>query len=361
MAVVLLLALFGAMLAFGSRSADAAPGDKLYWTDLNSIFRADLDGTNIELVLADAGAWDIAIDSAAGKMYWTEGFDGNKIFRANTDGTGLEELATTGAPSGIDLDLVKGHVYWTEQASNSIKRSNLDGSGVEIVLFNEFSSSSFSTPLAVDHVHGKLYWGSEGEGIFRANLDGSEAEEILSLSAGFLDISIDLTSNSIYWTSYATCGVPAPYCGSIWRANLDGSGLLLLHETAAWSVLVHPDEGDIYWTEVNIPPWFIGVFRIMRNDQLHVDTVGYWLALLLADPPPLAPTATPTDTPTPAPEPTPTPGPLPVGGIARGSGLASLPAAEESAERASPWVVVALAGMGFALGGAWYARRRVFL
>ena len=77
-----------------------AVGDgKIYWTDWGShgIQCANLDGSNIQtLVNTDDNPWDIALDAAGGKVYWTLGpisvAGHGKIQRANLDGTNVETL-----------------------------------------------------------------------------------------------------------------------------------------------------------------------------------------------------------------------------------------------------------------------------
>ncbi len=76
---------------------------------------------------------------AQNKMYWTN-FTSVKIQRANLDGSSVEDLVTTGLsePTGIALDVAAGKMYWTDESI--IKRANLDGTGVENLVYTPFSS-----------------------------------------------------------------------------------------------------------------------------------------------------------------------------------------------------------------------------
>ena len=80
--------------------------EKMYWVDIETekIQRANLDGSQVEdLVVAGLDApISIALDVAAGKMYWT---DDNKIQRANLDGSQVEDLTTSFTASAIALDV----------------------------------------------------------------------------------------------------------------------------------------------------------------------------------------------------------------------------------------------------------------
>ncbi len=126
---------------FLSVGNQAAAESKLFWTDsdLNTIQRANLDGSGVEEVVNDLGdPVPIAIDVTGGKMYWIDtvsGFSGTTaIRRANLDGSEVENLVTTGLslPKDIALDVGDGKLYWVQ--TDSIQRANLDGSGIENVL-----------------------------------------------------------------------------------------------------------------------------------------------------------------------------------------------------------------------------------
>ena len=80
----------------------------------------------------------IALDLAAGQMYWTaQSYRGDaKIRRADLDGTYVEDLVELGSayPMGIRLDLPAGKMYWTNMlvgGAATVQRADLDGSNVE--------------------------------------------------------------------------------------------------------------------------------------------------------------------------------------------------------------------------------------
>jgi hypothetical protein len=117
---------------FGSLADDVRR--QLYWIEAGRIRRADLDGSNVQLVLPnDSPAYALALDTEASKLYWTEA---GRIFRANLDGSGKELLVEdfTGPSYGIILDVSEGLMYWTEFEAGTIRRASLDGSQVETVV-----------------------------------------------------------------------------------------------------------------------------------------------------------------------------------------------------------------------------------
>jgi len=222
----------GAQVQGGEGIALDVAAGKMYWSSLgldgsetvSKVQRADLDGSNIEeLVNAPVGAFGIALDVAGGKVYWTVG---DKIQRANLDGSSPENVLTgLSSPLAIDLDVSGGKMYWTELGLGgaAIRRANLDGTGIETLV--TFPGLAFAFGIALDPGGGKMYWTECLLGdcaIRRANLDGSGIEELLSdfpsspLSAFGINLSgiaLDLVRGRMYWSE-------AFWIGS---ANLDGS------------------------------------------------------------------------------------------------------------------------------------------
>ena len=175
-------------------------GSKMYWTDEDTgIVRANLDGTDIQAVVTGLRSpTDIALDVAGGKMYWADegsGSDSGKIQRANFDGTDVQAVVTglTGAPIGIALDVTGGKMYWTERSRGKIQRANFDGTDVRAVVTGLRSP----TGIALDVVGGKMYWADEGAGKIQcANLDGTDVRDVvIGLDLG-LTASIALNSLS---------------------------------------------------------------------------------------------------------------------------------------------------------------------
>ena len=129
----------------------------MYWTDwLNDdIRRANLDGSNIEtLITLDDDPYDsisrgdpfgIVLDVDGGKMYWTDLIKFQRIRRANLDGSNIETLITdVGAfPSSLALDGDGGKMYWTDNRARNIRRANLDGSNIETLITGLDASALF--------------------------------------------------------------------------------------------------------------------------------------------------------------------------------------------------------------------------
>jgi VCBS repeat-containing protein len=169
---------------------------------------------------------DLAIDIAAGKLYWTtnpvaEVYPG-RVSRSNLDGSNIEDLWTslTGFPHGIDLDLSARQVYWTNYTQ--ILRTEMEAPRTAEVIVDGIGQHNPVNALALDVSRGKVYWaGSQafsGGNIARANLDGSGHEPFITLDrdAGVTDLAIDPGRGQLYWSDY--------WFDTINRVNLDRSG-----------------------------------------------------------------------------------------------------------------------------------------
>ena len=242
----------------GSIALDPLAG-KMYWTDDGTpgepdgaIRRANLDGSNVENLFS--GLPDpvgIALDLDAGKLYWAERGYG-MILRVNLDGSGIEVLIDKlHKPYQIALDTANGHIYWTERGEedgrSKIRRADLDGEKVTDINF-EYPLVAPENPfgLTLDPLAGKMYWTERGTGlnggdqIRRANLDGQNGEVVITSAYHSLSgIAVDVAAGKIYWTDEAE--------GGIRRANLDGSepedvvSGLSAPEGVAMAAASHPD------------------------------------------------------------------------------------------------------------------------
>jgi hypothetical protein len=195
-----------------------------------------LDGTGSALAVHDC------------KMYWTSG---SAIRRCNMDGSNVEALIAAGDVRALAIDSTAAKMYWGSQ-SGFIHKSNLDGSEIQ-----SFYVDDPVEAMALDALGGKIYWTALGIGVRRANLDGSDIELIAASLGpyGPKGIALDLSAQQVYWTE---CASP-PHCldSPIRRANLDGSNvedfLTELHEPNA--VIVDSDAGKVYWnSKATTPP-----------------------------------------------------------------------------------------------------------
>ena len=217
---------------------DMAAG-KMYWTDMDRwdhanpngrtrVLRANLDGTNIETLFSEgpSPSWisTIKLDTTRGKMYWAlinVANNESNIQCANLDGSNREILVTeVNALAGIALDLTDGKMYWTNAGANKIRRANLDGSNPEDVVTG--LGSPYIT--ALEFQGGKIYWTNwNPRKVQRANFDGSDVEDLIVSSSYPTGIALDSLNGKMYVASKVGSGVN--FNGKIQRANLDGSNI----------------------------------------------------------------------------------------------------------------------------------------
>jgi hypothetical protein len=178
-------------------------GDRLYFHD-NSAQRFlsfDEDGGNINQgVSTGSSEWveSLAVDGVNRMLYWTQL---DSLWRAPLNGGPKELLAGPNAEleltvHSVALDLQRGHMYWTEWHDDEespflfggrVRRANLDGTNVQTIItglpreddLEGYHSGLFnSNYLAIDPTANQLFTFNESvAAISRANLDGSELNE----------------------------------------------------------------------------------------------------------------------------------------------------------------------------------------
>jgi sugar lactone lactonase YvrE len=162
-----------------------------------------------------------------------------------------------------DPEAALNKMYWADYTTGKIQRANLDGTNVEDLV------TGLTTPLdvSVDDASGKMYWVDGGAGkIQRANLDGTAVEDILTGLSDPTRIALDLSADKIYWTDQEVGAQ------KIQRANLDGSNV----EDLVTSGLSEPRGialdvagGKMYWAD-----WGIGKVQRANLDGTNVEDLA---------------------------------------------------------------------------------------
>jgi DNA-binding beta-propeller fold protein YncE len=245
-------------------SACLAPGamaaDTIYWTTpyaANVIYVAKLDGSSSTppATLATGAAtvsspWGIALDPAAGKIYWAN-YLVNKISWANLDGSAGGDLttgaATVNLPAGVVVDHVAGKIYWANYTGNRISWAKLDGSeGGDL----NTGTATVTSPLgvAIDSAAGKIYWANYGGNkISFAKLDNSGGGDLNIIGTTVNQpwgVTVDATLGKVFWGNFQT--------NALDFAGLDGTGGGVLPTAGAAQAgpmagVIDPDTGKIYW------------------------------------------------------------------------------------------------------------------
>jgi hypothetical protein len=259
-----ILSIAAVTLAALSLPAGAGAADRVYFGTGSTISYVNLDGSGGGDL--DTGAATvspvrgIALDPAAGRIYWANSSPANKISYANLDGSGGADLTVTGAavnwPTGLAVDPAAGRIYWGDYqggATERISYASLDGSAGGQVVTSGATAGNI-TGIALDPAAGRIYWSNENGPISYANLGGSGGDDInltgASVGSRFSEgVAIDPDTQQIYWTSHL---VFSPYDPLISHAALDESGGSDLATPGATldfpaGVAIDPEGGRAYW------------------------------------------------------------------------------------------------------------------
>ncbi len=232
-------------------------GGKIYWISLlpgydygdGHVARADLDGSNSEIIDGYRSVGDLALDADRGNVYYAG--SGRYIIRTDLDGQNLEDFRIHLSDYSVEtaLDLDGGKIYWTSQDMQTIQRADLDGQNIEEVLA---VSDGYPEQIALDMDRGKIYWTNPStQTIQRADLDGQNIEILFSLQEDALyslhqgpriGIALDVEGGKIYWADSRQRLVQ--------RADLNGQNVETLFDPIVkqpHGIALHLDK--MYWTD----------------------------------------------------------------------------------------------------------------
>lgn len=132
-----------------------------------------------------------------------------------------------------------GNLFWTE-SSSGIHRANLDGSDVQQLV----EGSTWA--LAIDVSADTMYW-SEVLGLMRSSLDGTDIDMIQRSRGAYQDIALDVDAEKIYLAFGSDC----PGCGSLRRMNFDATGLehLVRAVGTITEIAVDPGTDTLCWSD----------------------------------------------------------------------------------------------------------------
>ena len=161
--------------------------------------------------------------------------------------------AMTGTRKPIDDDVVvvsppddqltSPMIYWTDSDAAQIWRANLDGSDAQAIVT---SGLRHPASLALDVLQGKMYWTDYGTGkIQRANLNGAGVEDLVTELDDPIGIALDTSDGTgkIYWSGSGN--------GKIQYVNLDSPKTirdLITGLDSPHHLVLDTSARRIYWT-----------------------------------------------------------------------------------------------------------------
>ena len=178
---------------------------KIYFANIgtDTVMRASMEDPDVDRETIASGFTQmegLAFDHLNNRLYYAEASlarIGYIDLDDNSDHTIVSGLTT---PEGIDLDFRHGKVYWTDSGEDVIKRSNFDGTDVEVIVSG--GDLAVSRQLALDTSKELIYWTDEtDDNIRRSTLDG---DDVTVLVSGLIDpkgIDLDVYESKMYITS----------------------------------------------------------------------------------------------------------------------------------------------------------------
>jgi low density lipoprotein receptor-related protein 5/6 len=169
---------------------------KIYYAESTpaNISKANLDGSNIEVVVAGAagGVEGIAIDVENENIYWVN-FGGGTIMRSDFDGMNIQTVISgLGGPLKLAKDMSSGQIYFSEFTTTNVSRVGGDGTGYTVL------NNTFTNPggIALDLDNGFIYV-ANGVGVSRINLDGTgKVNLVAEVGANNLALAINGNANA---------------------------------------------------------------------------------------------------------------------------------------------------------------------
>ena len=149
-------------------------------------------------------------------------------------------VSTSSITTGVAQDS-SVYMYWTDHSAGKIQRANLDGTNVQDIV----TGLGWSTDIAFDMSMNKMYWTDRDttSKIQRANLDGTNIETLVTGDTSILkeSIALDISGGKMYWTKE----------NKIQRANLDGTNIetLVTDIISLRGIALEFSEGKMYWAD----------------------------------------------------------------------------------------------------------------
>lgn len=221
-----------------------ATGTPIYYTDGTKVYQGLINTqapifTPVNGLVAQT-SYSMAMDTLNNKLYLSD-YGANKIFRANLDGSNVEEFRTNvDSPIAMVFDYQENQMYFN--TSTGVQRADLSSSDLSQV--EDFVTGQSNDPdgLAIDLVNRKLYWINYDGGLWSKNLDGTGETEIIP---GVEGASVIVVGNRIYYDEYIGSGDIR-----IKSANLDGTGISTIAvgvSRVVYGLAYDPYGEKIYW------------------------------------------------------------------------------------------------------------------
>ena len=248
---------------------------------VNPVWQAPWNGVN-----------KIVVDEVNGKIYWESSFEPG-VGRSNLDGTGCELIANGGYynKGSIAIDETGTYIYSVQYSTirritisdGTVTNLTFTGHGITLANLGDMVVSNGKLYVAVSNV------GSAGH-IMEVTLDPTSSTQTARLlvtaqPTGMNGVDVDSVNNKIYWATGS----------AVKRANLDGTSIETVYSGSASIVQVLPTENKILMG-VGGSNMFVTDLSGGNVTSLGVKSLGYVAAVVSNVAPPTTTTIAPTTT-----------------------------------------------------------------
>ncbi|XP_032256897.1 pro-epidermal growth factor [Phoca vitulina] len=200
-------------------STCVGPAPFLIFSHGSSIFRIDLEGTNHEQLVADAGV-SVIMDFHynKGRIYWVD-LERQLLQRVFLNGTRQERVCNIEKNvSGMAINWINEELIWSNQQEGIITVTDMKGNNSRVLL----SALNYPANVAIDPVERFIFWSSEVAGsLHRADLNGVEEKILLETTERITAVSLDVLDKRLFWIQYNRDGSNSYICS----CNYDGGSV----------------------------------------------------------------------------------------------------------------------------------------
>jgi hypothetical protein len=110
-------------------------------------------------------------------------------------------------PGGVAIDPAAGRIYWANEVDNTIRGAPLAGGGTANALYDAANGVKSPGAVAIDPAAGRIYWTNGGDNTIRGGrlAGGGPVDTLYGSSHGVngpYGVAIDPAAGRIYWTNF---------------------------------------------------------------------------------------------------------------------------------------------------------------